>query len=83
MVGLGASVALPYLKVVRDYTAGVSTNLEPAPPATREEAMQRVRYHDLVQLSRFCNVEADGAVVPHYPELVAELEAMPIPADCL
>jgi hypothetical protein len=50
-VALGASVAMPYLKVVRDYTAGVSTSLDVLPPLSREEAEDFPRYLGLAELA--------------------------------
>ena len=55
---------MPYLKVVRDYTAGRSTNFAPERPRTREEARQDVRMNSYGQLARFFHRLPDASLVP-------------------
>jgi hypothetical protein len=69
---LGASVAMPYLKVIREYTAGRSTNLVPERPLTREEARQDVRMNSYGQLARFFHRLPDGSLVPAFPDELKE-----------
>jgi hypothetical protein len=71
---LGASVA--YLKVVRDYTAGRSTNLVPERPLTREEARQDVRMNSYGQLARFFHRLPDASLVPSFPDQLKEHESL-------
>ena len=69
---LGASVALPYLKVVRGYTAGRSTNLVPERPLTREEARQDVRMYHYGRMGGFLHRLPDGSLVPAFPDQLKE-----------
>jgi hypothetical protein len=73
---LGASVAMPYLKVVREYTAGQSTNLVPERPLTREEARQDVRMNSYGQLARFFHKLPGGSFVPAFPDELKEHERL-------
>jgi hypothetical protein len=67
---------MPYLKVVRDYTAGRSTNLVPERPLTREEARQDVRMYSYGQLARFFHRLPDASLVPSFPDQLKEHESL-------